>query len=281
MSECIVCSSSLSQPLYRGIDKCSNCGHVFADLSLSNKELFEIYQKSYFFGDEYSDYVSDKRVVQKNFQLRLKTLKKFLKPERHRSLFEIGCAYGFFLEVAQSHFAQVQGIDITEDGIRYARQQLSLDVVQADFLDYDLGDRTIDVACIWDTIEHLANPHLYIEKLSKHMEKGALLAITTGDIESFNARTRKEQWRLIHPPTHIHYFSQKSLAQMLNNYGYEVVYSRYCGFYRSLDNVAYNILVLRWKQPKLYNMLGKIGILKLDFYLNLYDIMYVIARKKY
>lgn len=281
MSECIVCSSNLSQPLYRGIDKCSNCGHVFADLSLSSEKLFEIYQKSYFFGDEYSDYVSDKRVVQKNFQLRLKTLTKFLKPERHRSLFEIGCAYGFFLELAQSRFAQVQGIDITEDGIRYAKQQLNLDVIQADFLDYDLSDRTIDVACMWDTIEHLANPHLYIEKLSKHMEKGALLAITTGDIESFNARTRKEQWRLIHPPTHIHYFSQKSLAQLLNNYGYEVIYSRYCGFYRSLDNVAYNILVLRWKQPKLYKILEKIGILKLDFYLNLYDIMYVIARKRY
>ncbi len=204
-----------------------------------------------------------------------------MRPERHRSLFEIGCAYGFFLETAQSLFDRVQGVDITEDGIRYASEQLRLDVTQADFLEHDLADQKFDIACMWDTIEHLANPHLYVEKLSRHMEKGGLLAITTGDIDSLNARIRKENWRLIHPPTHIHYFSQKSLAQMLNNYGFDVAYSRHCGFYRSFDNVAYNILVLRWQKPQLYHALKKLGLTKLDFYLNLYDIMYVIARKRY
>ena len=281
MSNCIVCNHDTPEPLYKGIDRCPNCGHVFADLSLSNEELFKIYQKDYFFGEEYSDYVADKRIAQKNFDLRLKTLKQFLNPERHRSLFEIGCAYGFFLEKAQSLFDRVQGVDITEDGIRYASQELHLDVAQSDFLEYDMGDRKVDVGCMWDTIEHLAHPDQYIEKLSQQMEKGALLTVTTGDIESVNARWRKENWRLIHPPTHIHYFSQKSLAQMLNNYGFDVVYSRHCGFYRSLDNVAYNILVLRWRQPKLYEMMKRLKITKIDFYLNLYDIMYVVARKRY
>jgi 2-polyprenyl-3-methyl-5-hydroxy-6-metoxy-1,4-benzoquinol methylase len=281
MSNCIVCEHDHAEPLYQGIDRCPSCGHVFADLSLSNDELFKIYQKDYFFGEEYSDYVADKRIAQKNFGLRLKTLKQFLKPDRHRTLFEIGCAYGFFLETVKGLFDRVQGVDITEDGIRYASEELKLDVRQQDFLDYDFGDRTVDVGCMWDTIEHLAQPHLYIEKLSQRMEKGALVAITTGDIESLNAKMRKENWRLIHPPTHIHYFSQKSLAQMLNNYGFDVVYSRHCGFYRSLDNVAYNILVLRWKQPKLYKLLKRSQVTKIDFYLNLYDIMYVIARKRH
>jgi 2-polyprenyl-3-methyl-5-hydroxy-6-metoxy-1,4-benzoquinol methylase len=281
MTNCIVCNHDIAEPLYDGIDRCKNCGHVFANLSLSNDELFKIYQKNYFFGEEYSDYVADKRIAQKNFALRLKTLQRFLRPVRHRSLFEIGCAYGFFLEIAQGLFDRAQGVDITEDGIRYATEQLKLDVTQADFLEHDLGDRSVDVACMWDTIEHLAQPHRYVEKLSQHMEKGALLAITTGDIDSLNSRIRKQNWRLIHPPTHIHYFSQKSLAQMLNNYGFEVIYSRHCGFYRSLDNVAYNIFVLRWQQPQLYRALKKLGLTKLDFYLNLYDIMYVIARKRY
>ncbi|WP_448603603.1 class I SAM-dependent methyltransferase [Thermoleptolyngbya sp.] len=281
MSNCIVCGQDNPVPLYRGINKCLRCGHVAADLSISGEELFKLYQKDYFFGEEYSNYVADKRIAQKNFALRLRTLQRFLNPERHRKLFEIGCAYGFFLEKAQALFDQVQGIDITEDGIRYALNELHLDVIKADFLNHDLGDRTFDVACMWDTIEHLPNPHLYIEKLSSHMEKGSLIAITTGDIDSFNARMRKENWRLIHPPTHIHYFSQKSLAQMLNNYGFDVVYSRHCGFYRSLDNVAYNILALRWKRPNLYHFLKKLRLTELNFYLNLYDIMYVIARKRY
>lgn len=280
MNNCIVCNSTNAKPFYPGILKCQRCGHVFADLLLSDQELFELYKKDYFFGEEYSDYVADKQIIQKNFKLRLKTLNTFIKPNVHTKLFEIGCAYGFFLDIAQHHFNQVQGIDITVDGIRYAREALKLNVLQSDLLKHDFCEQKFDVVCMWDTIEHLRQPEQYIEKISKQMASGALLAITTGDIGSLNARLRKEQWRLIHPPTHIHYFSKQSIATMLNNYGFDVVYNQYCGFYRSVDNIAYNIFVLRHKQPKLYKLLKSLRLTELDFYLNLYDIMYVIAKKR-
>jgi 2-polyprenyl-3-methyl-5-hydroxy-6-metoxy-1,4-benzoquinol methylase len=279
-NECIVCGSSQASPLYPGILKCRQCGHIFADLLLSEDDLFKLYNKSYFFGDEYSDYVADKRIIQKNFKLRLKTLKAFLKPTLHNRLLEIGCAYGFFLEAAQRYFQKVQGIDITADGINYAREVLHLNAVQDDVLKHDFEGQKFDVVCMWDTIEHLCHPHLYIEKMSQHMDSGALLTITTGDIESWNARLRKDKWRLIHPPTHVHYFSKKTLAKMLDQYGFDVVYQRHCGFYRSVDNIAYNIFVLRQKRPKLYEFLKRLKLTKLDFYLNLYDILYVVARKR-
>lgn len=280
MNECIVCGSTQAEPFYAGLLKCKRCGHVFADLRLTDEELFQLYSRNYFFGDEYSDYVADKRVIQKNFKLRLKTLQAFLNPTLHTKLLEIGCAYGFFLETARSRFDTVQGIDITEEGVRYTREILHLDALHGDLLEYDLGEQKFDVACMWDTIEHLRSPQLYVEKVSKHMDSGALLAITTGDINSLNARMRKSKWRLIHPPTHLHYFSIKSLAKMLNNYRFDVIYNRYCGFYRSVDNVAYNIFVLRQKQPRLYNLMKRLRLTDFDFYLNMYDIMYVIARKR-
>jgi hypothetical protein len=112
------------------------------------------------------------------------------------------------------------------------------------------------------------------------MQPGALVAITTGDIDSLNARLRKAHWRLIHPPTHLHYFSKKTLTRLLNNYGFDVIYMRYCGFYRSFDNAAYNILVLRYKKPGLYKLLKKTGLTRFDFYLDLHDIVYVIGRKR-
>lgn len=279
-NNCIVCGSIHAKPFYTGLLKCESCHHVAADLRMTDEELFQLYKRDYFFGDEYSDYVSDKPVIQKNFQLRLRELRKFLKPNVHKQLLEIGCAYGFFLEVAQRYFDRVQGIDITEDGVRYARQILHLDVLHSDLLKHDFESQKFDVVCMWDTIEHLRQPQLYVEKISKHMERGALLTITTGDIGSLNARLRKDMWRLIHPPTHVHYFSKKTLTQMLKNYGFEVVYNRSCGFYRSIDNIAYNILVLRQKQPKTYQILKQFKITELDLYLNLYDIMYVIARKR-
>jgi len=249
-------------------------------MSLTDEELFELYNEQFFSGAEFINYAADERFFRKNFQLRFRQLKKLLDPQRHRHLLEIGSAYGFFLDEVRSEFTTVQGIDITDAGVIHAREQLGLDVVQADFLAHDYGEEKFDVVCMWDTIEHLRAPHFYLEKISRLTEPGALLAITTADIETFNARLRGRQWRMIHPPTHLHYFSAASLSRLLQRYGFAVEYNRYCGFYRSLGNVAYNILVLRQKRPGLFRALEKTGLTGLGFYLNLYDIMYVIARRR-
>ena len=49
--------------------------------------------------------------------------------------------------------------------------------------------------------------------------------------------------------------------------------------FRSMDSMAYMILVLRNHRPALYAAVKRTGILSWDLYLNLYDIMFVIAEK--
>jgi SAM-dependent methyltransferase len=277
---CVVCGGTRASRLYAGILRCEACGHVFADMRLTDEELFRLYNEEFFTGAEFSDYASDERHFRKNFGLRFKELSKFIDPARHKRLLEIGSAYGFFLDTVKQHFDSAEGIDITDAGTLHARERLGLDVVQADFLAHDYGARKFDVVCLWDTIEHLREPHLYVEKIAAHTEPGALLALTTGDIESVNARLRGRAWRLIHPPTHLHYFSPGTIARLLSAHGFEVVYNRYCGFWRSLGNVAYNVFVLRQNRPALFRPFERTGLARLGFYLNLYDIMYVIARKR-
>jgi 2-polyprenyl-3-methyl-5-hydroxy-6-metoxy-1,4-benzoquinol methylase len=278
---CIVCGAvGQALPLYPGILRCGTCGYVFADMRLTDEELFALYNERFFTGAEFSDYAADERFFRKNFQLRYKELKRFIDPKRHKHLLEIGSAYGFFLDEVRHEFASVQGIDITDAGVRAARERFGLDVVQADFLAHDYGAQKFDVVCMWDTIEHLRAPHLYLKKVAQHTQPGALLAVTTADVESLNARLRSERWRMIHPPTHLHYFSAATLTRLLDRHGFDVIYNRYCGFYRSVGNVAYNVLVLRQQKPWLLKPLERIGLTKLGFYLNLYDIMYVIARRR-
>lgn len=276
---CIVCGGAESAGLYEGLLRCRSCGYVFADVRLSDAEFHDLYKKGYFFGEEYQDYLKDKETLQKNFRLRLDELAPFLDPARHKRLFEIGCAYGFFLDAARPRFESVSGMDVAEDGVAHARA-LGLDAACGDFLTRDFGSQRFDVVTMWDTIEHLKSPHLFLEKAASLLDKGGLIAITTGDIDSLNARVQKDKWRLIHPPTHAHYFSPRTLTKLLDRLGFEVISDGHCGFYRSVDNAAYNIFTLRQKRPWIYNLIAKSGLGRLDFYLNLYDIMYVIARKK-
>ena len=279
-NNCIVCEGPRAATLYDGILRCEACGYVFADMSLSDEELLRLYNEEFFTGAEFSDYASDEKFFRKNFELRFKELSRFMEPARHRRLLEIGSAYGFFLDTVKQHFESAEGIDITDAGTLHARERLGLNVVQADFLAHDYSARKFDVVCMWDTVEHLREPQAYVEKIAAHTEPGALLALTTGDIASLNARLRGARWRLIHPPTHLHYFSPATIGRMLDAHGFEVVYNRYCGFWRSFGNVAYNVLVLRQNRPALFRPVERTGLARLGFYLNLYDIMYVIARRR-
>lgn len=280
LKKCIVCYSNTFKPIYSGILKCNNCGYICADLNIHNEDVLAFYNREYFFGNEYRDYLAAKDALQKNFKNRLKVIEKFTDPDRHSNLFEVGCAYGFFLDIARDSFKVVRGMDVVEDCVMHARNKLKLDVIQDNFLDYDFGEYKFDLLCMWDTIEHLMRPDLYLSKASNHMDKGALIALTTGNIDSFNSRIRKDRWRFIKPPEHIHYFSKRTLTKMLDNYGFDIIYNRYCANFMSIENIAYKLFVLNNKAQSFYDFLSKTGLFSFYLYINLFDIMYVIARKR-
>jgi SAM-dependent methyltransferase len=279
MTNCEICESRGTPVGYAGLLRCSGCTHVWADMSLGADELRRLYQRSYFFGDEYGNYLEDRRIIEKNFAGRLATLRRFLTAS-HRRLFEVGSAYGFFLNAARPSFAAVRGIDVSEDAVRFAQQELHLDVSCGDLLETDISGETFDVVCLWDTIEHLAAPRRYLEKVSTRMPAGSLVAITTGDIGSRNARFQKGRWRMIHPPTHLHYFTRRSLTELLDRCGFDVVHVEYAGVYRSVAGMLQNLVSLRWKRPRLGGWLQRATPKDLDLYLNLHDIMYIIASRR-
>jgi predicted TPR repeat methyltransferase len=180
----------------------------------------------------------------------------------------------------RGEFSAVEGIDVSDEAVRFARDQLQLPVLHGDLLSTDLGDRRYDVVCMWDTIEHLKRPDLYVEALSRHVSPGGLMALTTGDISSLNARIKRARWRLIHPPTHVHYFSRRSISRLLDRFGFDVVHVEYCGVSRSVGAMIDGLLRLRWGLDGLAAWLQRRSIARRSVYLNLRDIMYVIAIKR-
>lgn len=275
-----MCDGAALVPHFPGLLRCGACGHVAADMELSAEELSRLYGHDYFHGKEYADYLAEAPALCANFRARLRVLLRHLPPDRRGSLLEIGSAYGLFLDLARREFREVRGIDISEEGVRHAREQLGIDVRQGDFLGLDLQGRQYDAVCLWDTLEHLAAPQLHVARAASLMDRGALLAITTGDIGSLVARFKGPRWRLIHPPTHLHYFSAKSLGRLLDRHGFDLVHLRHVGFSRSIDQIAYFVLVLRQQRAWAYRAIRSLGIGRLRLYLNLYDIMYVVARRR-
>ena len=170
--------------LYRDLVLCVSCGLVFFPWKVTREDAAELYDDAYFQGAEYLDYLSDRPVHEANFRRRVRQLKPWV--PRGGRLFEVGCSFGLFLNLAREYWT-VSGCDIAAGPCQYARDDLGLDVCCADFLDLPLEKGDIDAICLWDTIEHLGTPDLYLERMAERLLPGGIVALTTGDIGSILA----------------------------------------------------------------------------------------------
>lgn len=276
MAACICCGGAAHEAYLRGLKRCQECTHVWADMDLSDGELRALYSANYFQGEEYLDYEKEAPALRRNFRLRLRELTARVPGGR---LWEIGSAYGNFLKEA-GRFYQVAGCDISEHAAARAREVLGQNVTCGDYLSMEVPEEQ-DVVCLWDTVEHLAAPAPYLARAAAQLRPGGLLALSTGDIGARLARFRGERWRLIHPPTHLHYFTARSMRTLLARLGFDSVEVRYHAFWRSADAVAYRLLGFppeRWSAG-MYRALQGAGLLSFSFPVNTFDLMTVYARK--
>lgn len=275
--ECLCCGRAESRPHLTGLLRCTRCGHVRADTSLSNEEIKELYGSRYFQGGEYVDYASEEPALRRNFARRARELS--LRHPKGGRLFEIGAAYGFFLREVTTLF-DASGCDISEFAASRSRSISGISVVVGDYLEMKL-ETAYDVICMWDTIEHLQRPDLYVAKALHELNPGGTLVFSTGDIGSLVARIKGPRWRLLHPPTHLHYFTADSVRALLERHGVTQVEIRYYAFWRSADAVARHILTKVNKRVgrKLHEALRALGATNFSFPLNTLDIMTVFATK--
>lgn len=274
---CMVCGRNDFTTCFDILRRCRHCGFVTTPPP-DPQELLRLYQGNYFTGREYLDYQSDEPFFRKTFRRRLQALRRRRSAGR---LLEIGAAFGFFGDLAARHFEFI-GFEVNAEAARYARERFGLNVHTEDFLEIDparLGG-PFDVTVMWDVIEHLPRPDLYLQRIGQLSHVGSLLLLTTGDIGSGLARLRGRRWRMIHPPTHLHYFNRRTLARLLANHGFRVVEIRPEGTARSVRQILYSIIALRLDRPDLYRRVERRIPSAWGFTLNTFDIMSVVAQKK-
>lgn len=277
---CIICNGEKYKLIYNNTLKhCETCGFITANIEVGHEELKRIYNRNYFLGEEYLDYLADKPALQKNFTQRLSSIEENTHEEMEA--LEIGCAYGFFGEVFIKKFenATYTGLDIVLDAVNYGRQNFGLNLIMQDYLTYISGRKYTHIF-MWDVIEHLPRPDKFIEKISEETETGSELYITTGDIGAFLPKIQGQNWRMIHPPTHLHYFSKKTLTLLLEKNNFEVKSIVYKPVFRSVKQIFFSLFLLGKPASRLRNKLFEKIPEKWSIPLNTYDIMYCTAVRK-
>lgn len=261
-------------------DICRDCGVIF--LNPLPETVEHIYNDSYFVGSEggygYSNYDADKEAMREVFVDYLQRLEQLTQGRR---IFDVGAATGYFLERARERGWQGGGVEISRFATARA-QEKGFDVVHGT-LDMIQDSNTYHVVTMWDVLEHVASPHADITKVRDILEPQGIVAINTPDSGSWYARLLGKKWHLIVPPEHIFLHTKKSIRQLLESNGFEIIVYTKIGKKFTLGYIT-NILHhwLGWKIWKYcLNFLAQHPkIARISLPINLRDNMFVIARKK-
>jgi 2-polyprenyl-3-methyl-5-hydroxy-6-metoxy-1,4-benzoquinol methylase len=278
---CLICGKSEFYPIYSNtLLKCKSCSFITANLEITQEEIKKVYTDTYFKGEEYLDYTKEKESIQNNFKKRINFLRKknIIKPGN--KVLEIGCAYGYLAEVLNSiEGINYTGTDIAREACDHAKKHNPrAKIYRGDFLKLPSSGKYNNVF-MFDVIEHLRSPSEYLDKIYKEMKDCGYIIITTGDVDSMVARLQKNKWRLIHPPTHLHYFSKKTLSLLLNKKGYKVKFVKYIPIARSAKQIFYSLFMLNKKYSQFINFTYKIIPHSLSISINTFDIMFIVAQK--
>ena len=281
LSPCPCCDRSEWVPRWKGFVVCRRCGLMTVNQRFPAEELKRFYQEDYFKGREYVDYVADKPAQQKTLRNHLRVVRGHVRPGGR--LLEIGCAYGFFLELVQEEYRGSIGVDVSSAGVAHARAR-GLQAQEGDLLDLRF-DQLFDGVCLWDTIEHLSNPREVVQRCAELLKPGGHLFLTTGDFGAVLPRLQGLRWRQIHPPTHLFYFTRQSFRELCPRVGLDVVRFSTVTVHRRLGSV-FQALANFYSQ----SLTGRVasfalrvtprGLLNWNFPLNLGDTLCLVARKK-
>lgn len=213
------------------IQRCKSCGLVQVNPQPSFEETLKYYSEEYFTQRSergYDNYYSAelRGEIERVFQLNLSDL-NFFEWEKSlglvRTTLDIGCAAGYFVNYMQARGWQATGIEIAEGPARYAKERLGLNIIQADFLNWDTtAKEKFHLITLWASLEHLHKPKQTLEKIYFHLFSGGHLILSTCRY-GLLAKFMGLNWRYLNVPEHLYYYSLPLLCKQLENLGFQYV----------------------------------------------------------
>lgn len=208
------------------IVECETCSHRFVH---PLPELQELYEEN-----EDVTYIRSEPQRRRSARTWLRFVRHYA-PEA-KSLIDIGCATGFFLDEARKEM-RVEGVELSRWAADLAavRHQVHRQPVSRLRL-----ESRFDTATMWGVIEHLVDPRHELAAVHSLLEPGGMLFVYTGDRSALIPRLLGKKWWW-YQGMHIQYFSRSTLSRLLNDSGFSVVAVRNLPIYFSLASLGQSL----------------------------------------
>lgn len=206
--------------------RCGSCGVVFCSPNFQNRkgDFFDVYPV-----DQWIKYYAP---------FRSRTHRKFIKDHRKlfssvKSVMDIGCAAGWFLDVIKKNKILTVGIDPSPSMKGKVRKKHKFYSLTADQIDRISGN--FDLISFWNVFEHFNNPHKILKKVSKKLTKSGFLILSVpnqnGFISSLSYLLAKisngkfvfpleELFQTNNAFGHLFHYNRRSLGELLKTHSF-------------------------------------------------------------
>ncbi len=197
------------------LEKCAECGTMFANLSFENAKTADEVQDLY---DHYYDVANFKLPKAAEISLQ-KIVESFANFRQTGNLVDIGFGEGGMLSIAERNDWKCFGTELSPQALKYGAEKgwtVSNDAIS----DANFPKEGFDVVTMVELIEHVPNPDFFFETAYQLLRPNGLLFMTTPNIKSINQRWLGADWSVIAPPEHITIWSPKGMDKALKRNGF-------------------------------------------------------------
>jgi SAM-dependent methyltransferase len=210
--------------------ECKECALKHIIPIPTDDELEQVYSHEYYTQEKplyLERYHEDLEWWNTVYTQRYEILEQHLPPQQRRIL-DIGSGPGYFLLNGKNRGWKVKGIEPSIEAAEHS-QGLGLDVENIFFSEQTaptLG--SFDAINMGEVLEHIPNPTALLKLVHAQLNvDGLVCVIVPNDFSPFQLILRDhlgfDPW-WVAPPHHINYFDFKSLAGLLEKYGFEVLH---------------------------------------------------------
>lgn len=177
-------------------------------------------------------------------------------------LLDVGCGDGSLIFKARDKFNEVYGIDVSPSRIEQAEKTAVTKFPNDDAIhfsvsnindEFDFPDGMFDTVTSIAVIEHIFDPYFVVEQIHRILKKDGIFIINVPNIAYLRHRmhlafgklpvtSSSLNWKQIGwDGGHLHYFTKKSLCNLLTECGFEILkitgsglFAKFRNFYPSL-----------------------------------------------
>ncbi len=150
---------------------------------------------------------------------KLKLINSF--PVSGKTILDVGCGTGDFLQTAKNNSWNVYGIEPNEKARAIANSKTRNQVFDTNTLqEFESG--TFDVITLWHVLEHLPNLETEIQNLNRLLKPEGRLVIAVPNFKSYDAKHYSAFWAAYDVPRHLWHFSQTSISKLFSKHNLEI-----------------------------------------------------------